>query len=564
MIKLILMASLLGSIIWGLFFMIRPFTKRKFTNTWHYYVSLIPVFFMCGGFFMFSPIFKAITELFKVVPLSHQVQSIAHGVPIPMSQSPIRQQLSAIAEFDFSLIIYAVTAVWAIGVVIFMMVNVFSFMMFKQGILNQAVPFSCDKTELRLMKSQMVTTPILIGILKPIIIIPDIEMTGQELDIILKHELIHKRRGDLIVKLIVFLANALHWFNPIAYHVSDRINGFCETSCDEQVVSKLSVDERKFYGKTILNVLSKSRVSNCAFYTGLATGKDNLKGRLINIMQFEKSKKNIAIISVVVALLVLLLGVLVAFSMGIGQKKTPIPDAVPVGASSDEVSSNIDTSSQLSASLTMPEPDTSEDSSSGAVSSENVASDFEAYKYEANGEQTLINDGYITRIENNDTTSGEILEERENALPNFFETDDNKPGLMYVPTLVKPLEESDEVRVTATFGERETITGKIVHTGVDIAAEKGTDISAVDDGTVIKSGWDGSFGLTIEIDHGNRIVTKYAHCSKLLLKEGDIVKQGDIIAQVGSTGNAAGDHLHLEMKVYDERVDPSGYVDLTY
>lgn len=113
-----------------------------------------------------------------------------------------------------------------------------------------------------------------------------------------------------------------------------------------------------------------------------------------------------------------------------------------------------------------------------------------------------------------------------------------------------------EGKITSPFGFRTILENRKFHTGIDIAASYGTEIKAAADGKVIKSQNDGVTGMTIWIEHSNGIETQYAHCSKLIAREGDTVKQGDIIAQVGSTGMSTGDHLGFEVKKDGEFIDP--------
>lgn len=94
------------------------------------------------------------------------------------------------------------------------------------------------------------------------------------------------------------------------------------------------------------------------------------------------------------------------------------------------------------------------------------------------------------------------------------------------------------------------------HTGLDIAASTGTDIYAVQDGEVIVATSHWSYGNYIIVDHGGGITTLYAHCSKLLVKVGDKVKQGDHIAEMGMTGTATGPHVHFEVRVNGKHEDP--------
>ena len=136
-------------------------------------------------------------------------------------------------------------------------------------------------------------------------------------------------------------------------------------------------------------------------------------------------------------------------------------------------------------------------------------------------------------------------EERLNSLPSI-----NGIKLAVTPT---------EGRITSRYGVSSRIR-KSTHTGLDIAAVTGTDIKVVADGTVISANYNGSYGNLVKVDHGNGVETWYAHTSKMLVKAGDAVKAGDVIAKVGSTGNSTGPHLHLEIRINGKHVDPQDYL----
>ena len=114
------------------------------------------------------------------------------------------------------------------------------------------------------------------------------------------------------------------------------------------------------------------------------------------------------------------------------------------------------------------------------------------------------------------------------------------------------------VRVSSEYGGRNNpITGKYeTHNGIDIPAAYGTDIYASNDGTVTTATNHWSYGNYIMIDHGGGYATLYAHASKLLVKKGDKVKKGQVIAKVGSTGYSTGNHLHFSMYENSAHTDP--------
>jgi murein DD-endopeptidase MepM/ murein hydrolase activator NlpD len=97
------------------------------------------------------------------------------------------------------------------------------------------------------------------------------------------------------------------------------------------------------------------------------------------------------------------------------------------------------------------------------------------------------------------------------------------------------------------------------HQGIDFAAATGEPIYVTSAGTVIHSGWEPGYGKSVVVDHGNGVHTRYAHCSRLLVKEGVQVLKGSTIALVGSTGHSTGPHLHFEIIVNGVRKNPAWY-----
>jgi len=112
--------------------------------------------------------------------------------------------------------------------------------------------------------------------------------------------------------------------------------------------------------------------------------------------------------------------------------------------------------------------------------------------------------------------------------------------------------------LSSRFGFRKDpiLGNRRMHSGIDIAAQKGTFVYPLGKGKVIFSGYKAGYGKTIEIKHGNTVITRYAHLEELLIDKGREVLPVDIIGLVGRTGRSTGPHLHLEVALNDEQVDP--------
>ena len=179
---------------------------------------------------------------------------------------------------------------------------------------------------------------------------------------------------------------------------------------------------------------------------------------------------------------------------------------------------------------------------------------------EQNVEQTNETEKTKEEIQNNDENIGgaeELPIIEETPILSQMEQDANY--IKNTITFIKPLEGT----ISSMFGIRNPTTASVPknHTGTDIAAVTGTKIVSATNGTVIYAGNKGDFGKHIKIQV-NDVIVLYAHCNKLYVDEGNIIKQGQEIAEVGSTGNTTGPHLHFEIRYQDRYVNPQLILEL--
>jgi murein DD-endopeptidase MepM/ murein hydrolase activator NlpD len=116
--------------------------------------------------------------------------------------------------------------------------------------------------------------------------------------------------------------------------------------------------------------------------------------------------------------------------------------------------------------------------------------------------------------------------------------------------------------VTSRFGARlDPFLGKpAMHTGVDFRAPSGYPIRATAGGTVLTAEWTGGYGNMVEIDHGNGLTTRYAHLSRILVHPGEVLSRGAVVGRAGSTGRSTGPHVHYEIRIDGEAIDPMRYI----
>ncbi|WP_375160157.1 peptidoglycan DD-metalloendopeptidase family protein [Bradyrhizobium sp. RDT46] len=119
-----------------------------------------------------------------------------------------------------------------------------------------------------------------------------------------------------------------------------------------------------------------------------------------------------------------------------------------------------------------------------------------------------------------------------------------------------------EVEFTSGFGVRsDPFLGRpAMHTGLDFRAASGDPVRVTANGKVVSAGWSGGYGRMVEVDHGNGLSTRYGHLSEINVKVGEIVKIGQVVGLVGSTGRSTGPHLHYETRIEGEAVDPQKFL----
>jgi murein DD-endopeptidase MepM/ murein hydrolase activator NlpD len=137
----------------------------------------------------------------------------------------------------------------------------------------------------------------------------------------------------------------------------------------------------------------------------------------------------------------------------------------------------------------------------------------------------------------------------------------NITGSASIPMLV-PVTTSRSM--SSNFGMRvhPVLGGFRMHKGVDLPASTGTPIHATADGVIGRADWFGGYGLCVEIEHGANLETRYGHMSRIAVAEGQHVHKGDVIGYVGSTGRSTGPHLHYEVRIGGEAVNPVPYLQV--
>lgn len=369
---------------------------------------------------------------------------------------------------------------------------------FLQDRLACAARASGLKRPVALRETAMLASPMAVGLFKPEIYLPAGVMEGDVLDCTLRHECTHLRRGHLAYKLLAQAVCALHWFNPAAWLLCRMVNEACEFDCDRVALRGRGGTERLRYCTALLNAAEGERAP--LLVSAFARPAKTLRKRMEVILMPKPNRAKQVLSLVLCAALLLCVVSLTA-------------------CAAQDMADDVD--KKLADAL----------SDSGSVSNSQIIS---SGKNQTDAPLSQSPDGAETERQPSDSGQEKPAESQ----------------LEYV----WPVE--GYTLLSRRFAATSAVNGNVVHRGIDIPAPEGTGIASIWDGVVEEATFDYEMGNTVRICHEDGTFSRYAHCSDILVQEGERVTAGQVIAHVGCTGNATGNHCHFEIEQMGALVDP--------
>ncbi len=368
----------IGLIVVGLIFL-TPFLNKRYAAKWKY---LIWIFLALRLLIPFSgangqDVMDRMSQL-KVGTNSESEENDANNptdtampyrgvvVEIPAQMTTPIKASSEKSTADITML-DIVTLVWIIGSLIFIFVHLISYSHYKRQVLKNGKMIKETrilsqifrlKRELHISRTVCVMeydeaeSPMIIGFIKPVLVLPKEQYNSEDLFFILKHELVHFKRGDVYLKLLFVTANAVHWFNPIIWIMQKEAVIDMELSCDERVTQGTSFELRKAYTETLLSMLHKQCVRKTVLSTQFYGGKKIMKKRFKNILIRNRKKNGISILICAVVLSITL-GMLVGCSV---TKENTEKENIENEDTANEDMGNVSEPSGLEAAQTAPTP----------------------------------------------------------------------------------------------------------------------------------------------------------------------------------------------------------------
>ncbi|CAB1247209.1 membrane hypothetical protein [Clostridiaceae bacterium BL-3] len=293
--KNLLQISLFGSIEIVVIIIFEKTLSKKYTCGFCYYIWLAVIIKMILPFKIPIYVSQEIYKFFGYSP--NNVKTMMNNI-ICLNDNVVNY---------FIILFY----LWLTVSIIFLVYHIISYFAFNNKIKHFIYDVSDNNTKniyLKLLKEMhikkkislkyctAISTPLGIGIFNARIVIPNVSYDAHALKYILKHELMHYKRHDIIYKVVILITLAVHWFNPLIYIMFKAINNDCELSCDKAVLKKSNVKERKLYASTLVNSLrlNKNNIAKQNLITSF-NNKNMLKRRLENMLNLKIRKKGIII-----------------------------------------------------------------------------------------------------------------------------------------------------------------------------------------------------------------------------------------------------------------------------
>jgi len=317
-----LLTSVTGTFLALILTLLRPLTRKKFSGAWHYYMWLIVILVMLLPIKLTIPEKPAtITPITQTTaPSDNITQTTEIPVVIEAQQEhvfkekdlkPEKESTIQSAKDFFVKNSMLLSFIWLTGAVILMITKLISYGVFLTKIHKHSEQISCPeikaytKRKIKVRMTDTICSPLMLGIIKPTLLLPKADITAEQLQYILSHEITHLKRNDILYKWFVCLAKCIHWFNPAIYFISRQIDLDCEISCDLAVIKTLDENEEKSYAETILALLTQNNSAHIPLTTGMTGSKKTLKKRFTMIKEKIKISKKTAIISGIIFVLIL-------------------------------------------------------------------------------------------------------------------------------------------------------------------------------------------------------------------------------------------------------------------
>ena len=281
--RTVLILSAAGGAVALLLLLLKPITRKIFGCGWQYYIWLCPIIIMLLPIAItphirsavITPPEPAATDGEYSVYVFQTTAPIAEETIAPAGDAAMPETAAIPPAMDNTPDVriepmQLLAAAWLTGAILFFGGYIVSYARFWHRVRSCAIPSDrgIDTVKAKIPKriqilyTRGIDTPMLAGLLRPVLLLPETAASSEDLDNIIRHELMHYRRHDMWYKWLALIANSVHWFNPLSYVISHQVHTECEISCDLAATRKLDSEEKRAYMRTILSTVQNKNQKN--------------------------------------------------------------------------------------------------------------------------------------------------------------------------------------------------------------------------------------------------------------------------------------------------------------
>lgn len=285
-----LVLSVAGSLLAGILLALKKWTGKQFSPTWQYVlwvgvllVMVVPISVKVPA--LVQPLQEK--QVVQTVPLPAEQTVTEQPAPVDTVEAPAGEILPFTEETALPPVPWwdVLAVLWVLGALGSLGYRLTGYFRFGRYIRRTGKPMELAGVpkRLRVCKTSAAVSPMVMGMIRPVLILPETALTESRLPYVLRHELVHYRRGDIFWRWLAVLATSIHWFNPMVYVAAAQMQEACEISCDWCVVRSMEQAKRDDYMRVILELLAEAMAKKQILTTQMASEKKQLQRRFTMI-----------------------------------------------------------------------------------------------------------------------------------------------------------------------------------------------------------------------------------------------------------------------------------------
>lgn len=286
-----LVLSVAGSLLAGLLLALKKWTGKQFSPTWQYVlwvgvllIMVVPVSVKVPA--LVQPILEKQTV--QMVPQTTAEPTVTEQpAPVDTTEAPVGEILPFTEETALPSIPWwdVLAVIWVLGALGSLGYRLIGYFRFVRHICRIGEPMELDGMPkgLQVCKTSAAVSPMVMGMIRPVLILPETALIESRLPYVLRHELVHYCRGDIVWRWLAVLTTSIHWFNPVVYVAAAQMQEACEISCDWCVVRSMEQAKRDDYMRVILELLAEAMAKKQILTTQMASEKKQLQRRFTMI-----------------------------------------------------------------------------------------------------------------------------------------------------------------------------------------------------------------------------------------------------------------------------------------